>query len=61
MPTGVCNAWLPMQCVHFEMRKHDIETNSHDFSNLIRQLGYSGETEDMNFFISTHRLEAGAA
>ena len=38
-----------------------METNPHDLSNLFRQLGYSGETEDMNSFISTHRLEAGTA
>ena len=38
-----------------------MEINQHDLSNLFRQLGYSGEAEDIEAFIATHRLEAGTA
>ena len=38
-----------------------METHIHDLSNLFRQLGYFGQAEAINLFISQHRLEKGVA
>lgn len=49
-----------MQCVHF-LKDTVMEINKHDLSNLFRQLGYSGEAEDIDLFIAGNRLEKGVA
>ncbi len=49
-----------MQNVYF-LKGTMMETNKHDLSNLFRQLGYSGEAEDIDLFIAQHRLEKGVA
>ncbi len=36
-----------------------METNKHDLSNLFRQLGLSGEAQDIDAFVAGHRLGAG--
>lgn len=38
-----------------------METNQHDLSNLFRQLGYSGEAEDIDLFLARNRLAKGVA
>lgn len=38
-----------------------METHKHDLSNLFRQLGHSGEAQDIDTFVAGHRLGAGVA
>lgn len=36
-----------------------METNAHNLSHLFRQLGLPDNTQDIDHFIATHRLEKG--
>lgn len=38
-----------------------METSQHDLSHLFRQLGMSGDSRDIDAFISSHRLQTGVS
>lgn len=38
-----------------------METLKHDWNHLFRQLGFSGAPQDIDAFLTTHRLEKGVA
>jgi hypothetical protein len=38
-----------------------METTRHDLSHLFRQLGMSGDPQDIDAFISGHRLQPGVS
>lgn len=38
-----------------------METSRHDLSHLFLQLGMSGDPQDIDAFISAHRLQAGVS
>lgn len=38
-----------------------METSRHDLSHLFRQLGMSGDSKDIDAFISGHRLQPGVS
>jgi hypothetical protein len=38
-----------------------METSRHDLSHLFRQLGMSGDPQDIDAFISAHRLQTGVS
>ncbi|MDD5336646.1 MAG: DUF2789 family protein [Rhodoferax sp.] len=43
------------------MERFDVETNPHDLSRLLLQLGLPGGRGDIDTFVAKHRLRAGSA